>query len=766
MRRREFIRLSSMALGGSTLLGGVTTDWFSLYGSTLPNPLTDGDRVVPSFCELCFWKCGILAHVKDGRVTKIQGNPKDPLSRGHLCPRGTGGTGLLYDPDRLKRPLVRVDRRGSQKFEEVSWDAALNVVAENFLKIRQEYGPEAVALFSHGYGGGWMKHLFHAWGSPNIAAPSYAQCRGPRDVGFDLTFGSGVGSPERTDLRNSETLVLIGSHLGENMHNTQVQDFAHALRNGTNLVVLDPRYSVAASKATHWLPVRPGSDLAILLAWMNVLIEEELYDRQYLEMYAYGLDQLKDHVKPYTPEWAYPRTGIEPQTIRRTARLMGGTRPATLVHPGRHVTWYGNDTQRSRAIAIVNALLGSWGRKGGFYVPSAMSVPAYEYPAYEDEGHTPADKPSPSAFPLADDVLAQGVCDATIPGGVRTDPSIRAWMVYGSNLPTTLPNPEQTYRAIQALDFLVTVDVLPVEMVGWSDVVLPEATYLERCDEPFAPAYRQPYVTVRQEVVPPMYDSKPGWWIARELGNRLGLEHFFPWKDAQEYVEARLAPLGVSCETLRTDGVVLGERQPLYFEEGAVPEFWTDSGKIELYSQKLAANGFDPMPTWHSEDVEDPPPGFYRLLFGRAPMHTFGRTTNNRLLSETHDENAVWVNADVARDWGLKNGERIHLKNQDGVTSTFSAPVKVTEGIRPDCVYIVHGYGRKAAKLRQAFGKGIDDAELITKFKVDPIMGGTGMNVNFVTFVRPSVVAAERATEAERAEVDADTAVVAGEVAQ
>jgi len=151
------------------------------------------------------------------------------------------------------------------------------------------------------------------------------------------------------------------------------------------------------------------------------------------------------------------------------------------------------------------------------------------------------------------------------------------------------------------------------------------------------------------------------------------------------------------------------------------------------------------MPKYYPPD--EPPPGMFRLLFGRAPMHTFGRTTNNRLLSETHDENAVWVNTEVAQAWGLKHGDRIHLKNQDDVTSTFSAPVKVTQGIRPDCVYIVHGYGRKAAKLRQAYGKGIDDAELITRYKVDPIMGGTGMNVNFVTFVRPDVVAAERAEE-------------------
>jgi len=738
MRRREFIRVGTAGVAGAAVVGGLATDWYGAAAPSIPDPGTEGDRVVPSFCELCFWKCGILAHVRGGRVTKIVGNPRDPLSRGHLCPRGAGGTGLLYDPDRLKRPLVRVGGRGGDRFEEVSWDAALDMVAENFEKIRARHGAGALALFAHGFSGSWMSHLFRAYGSPNIAAPSYAQCRGPRDVGFQLTFGSGVGSPEVTDIENSRCLVLIGSHLGENMHNTQVQEFAQAIRNGADIIVVDPRFSVAASKARHWLPIRPGTDTALLLAWMHVLITEGLYDRDYIGKYAYGFEQLAAHVEPFTPEWAYPRTGIEPGLIRTTARLMAGARPATLVHPGRRVTWYGNDTQRSRAIAILNALLGSWGRRGGFYIPAYYDLPPYEYPGDLPPGR-PADRPAPSDYPLADEVLAQGLCNATIPG-VRGDARIRGWMVWGSNLPITLPNPEETYRAIQALDFLVTVDVLPAEIVGWSDVVLPEATYLERCDDLNAPGYRRPFVAVRQEVVPPMYDSKPGWWIARELGRRLGLDGFFPWNDATEYVESRLHAAGLDGDALRRDGVFLGPEQPIYFEEGAPAEFYTESGRIELYSQTLARFGFDPMPTWRDGELEEPPPGYYRLLIGRAPTHTFGRTTNNRLLSEVHAENAVWVNRDVARQWGLRDGERVYLRNQDGVRSSFSAPVKVTARIRPDAVYLVHGYGRRAKGLTFAHGRGIDDAELITRYRVDPIMGGTGMNVNFVTFLRAADV--------------------------
>jgi thiosulfate reductase/polysulfide reductase chain A len=296
---------------------------------------------------------------------------------------------------------------------------------------------------------------------------------------------------------------------------------------------------------------------------------------------------------------------------------------------------------------------------------------------------------------------------------------------------------------LQELEAIVTIDVLPMEIVGWSDVVLPEATYLERWDDLNVPGYRQPFVSLRQAAIAPMYESRPGWWIAKELGKRLGLASYFPWDDAESFVRTRAQAAGLDFERLKRDGAIKGPSLPIYFEEGAAPTFDTASGKIELYSPQLAALGFDPMPTWRDGELEEPPPNFYRLLTGRAPNHTFGRTANNRVLANGRVDDGVWVNRDVALKWGFHDGERVHLLNQDGVRSTFAAPVRITDRIRPDAVYIVHGNGHTARKLRFAHGKGIDDSELITRYKTDPIMGGTGMNVNFVTFVRASDVAAE-----------------------
>ena len=178
-------------------------------------------------------------------------------------------------------------------------------------KIKAEHGPESVALFNHGIGQRFFQHVLKSWGVINFAGPSFAQCRGPRDVGFTLTFGAGLGSPEPTDIENTDCLVLIGSHLGENMHNSQVQEFAQAVERRVPIIVVDPRFSVAASKAKYWLPIKPGTDLALLLAWMNVLVTEGRYDKAFVEKYGHGFDKFAAEIKGYTPEWAAAETGID-----------------------------------------------------------------------------------------------------------------------------------------------------------------------------------------------------------------------------------------------------------------------------------------------------------------------------------------------------------------------------------------------------------------------------------------------------------------------
>lgn len=727
--RRDFIKISALVTGGMLIAGPRVAK--SLTGTVFKLP--SDFKITPTYCEVCFWKCAGWVHKNEkGDIQKVVGNDIDPACHGRLCPRGTGGIGMYYDQDRLKTPLLRVERNGKQTFEEVSWEKAFDFIAEKMLKIKAEHGPECTALFTHGSGGTYFGNLLKAFGSNNIAAPSYAQCRGPREVGFIATFGEGLDSPENTDIRDTKCLVLIGSHLGENMHNGQVQEMSDAIDKGATIITVDPRFSTAASKSKFWLPIKPATDLALLLTWINIIIQNEWYDKSYVEKYTFGFDLLKEEVKKYTAEWAYGITTIHPDVINRTAKEMHDASPAVIVHPGRHVTWYGDDTQRMRAIAILNALLGSWGRRGGFFRNEHKEIVHYKTPAYPKPSKTWRDAMG-GKYELADLALANGVCDATIPMPSMSC-HIRAWIVNGTNLILTLPEKNKTIEAINNLDLMVVVDTMPMEITGYADVVLPECTYLERYDSIRSLQGRESSIALRMPAVEAKYNSKPAWWMAKEIGKRLGLADYFPFDSQEEELDWEFKQLGTSLEEMQRIGVKVFKREndDLYFNDGEDVEFFTNSGKIELYSTAFADAGFDPIPKYTHH--EEPAQGFYHLIYGRAPMHTFSRTANNPNLTDLMDENSCWINPKVAKEWGISNNQYIWLENQDGVVSEFPIKARITERIRWDSVYMVHGFGHSDKKLSRAYGRGANDSELITKVHIDPIMGGTGMRGNFVTF--------------------------------
>ena len=734
--RRTFIKISALGAGGLAL----TTPALNALGNNfsvktekgLINATKNLKRSA-TYCEVCFWKCAAWAYTdEDNNIQKIIGNESDPHCNGRLCPRGTGGVGMYSDNDRLKTPLIRTTVDGEETFRETSWEEALTLVASKMQEIKDKYGAESMALLKHGSPGSHLEHLFQAYGSDTVAEPAYAQCRGPRETGFGLTFGSWVGSPEPTDIRDTKCLVLIGSHIGENMHNTQVQEMSDAIDNGATIITVDPRFSTAASKSQYWLAIKPATDIALLLSWMHVLIYEELYDKKYVEKYGHGFDQLKEHVRTFTPEWAYSITTIKPDDIRRTARSMAAAAPSVIVHPGRHVTWYGDDTQRSRAIAILNGLLGSWGRRGGFYFKESIKVPSFPHPPY----------PTPKwgweqigeKYPLAQMGITNEVIKATIPGENEEHP-IKGWFVAGTNLVSTVPQREVIEKAIESLDFMVVMDTMPMEITGYADVVLPECTYLERYDGIRSSTNREPSIALRMPAAEPRFESKPAWWISKQIGEKLGLGEYFNYNDYKEVIAWQLEQMGTSLEEMEKIGVKNFKRKsgPMYLTDGQDYEFTTPTGKIEFYSEKLKSLGHDPMPVYTPH--EQPAQGFYRLNYGRSPMHTFSRTINNPNLNDLKDENNLWVNPKVARIEGLKNGQEVWLENQDGIISTFPIKVRVTERIRWDSVYMYHGFGHNNKKLSRAYAKGANDTHLITKVTIDPLMGGTGMRGNFVKFL-------------------------------
>ena len=729
MNRRDFIKISTFGLGAAALSNSILDTSGSIPKQFLKDILTTR---TPTYCEICFWKCaGWVYKNETGEIWKITGNDDDPHCNGRLCPRGTGGIGMYNDEDRLKSPLIRVNERGKQIFREVSWDEAFEYIAKKMKYISDKFGPETMALFSHGSGGKLLTTLMKAYGSDSIASLSYAQCKGPREVAFAATFGDVLESPEPTDIRDTKCLVLIGSHIGENMHNSQVQEMSEAIDKDAVIITVDPRYSISASKSKYWLPIKASTDIALLLAWINVLIYEDLYDKKYVDKYCSGFDKLKDHVKNYTPEWAYGISTIEPDLIRKTAKEMANASPAVIVHPGRHVTWYGDDTQRIRAIAILNALLGSYGKHGGFYFPESISLAEYPHPEFPKINKSWREA-SPDKYLLAEMPLANIIVDASIPGKTK-GLQYKGWIVNGSNLIFSLPNIKNTIKAIQNLELLVAIDTMPMEITGWADVVLPECTYIERYDPPRNDHFREPNIALRMPAAKPKYNSKPSWWIVKELSKKLELNQYFAWNSIEEFLDYKFKKLGTSLSEMQKTGVKKFKRETnLYLSDDEDHTFNTDSGKIELYSTLFEQQGFDPLPVY--TEHEQPPENFYRLIYGRAPMHTFSRTTNNQNLNDLMSENSIWINPKVANKWDLKNDQYIKLQNQDGIVSSSQIKVRITERIGWDSVYLVHGFGHSQKQMKRSYKRGVSDSELITKVLIDPIMGGTGMRSNFVTF--------------------------------
>jgi thiosulfate reductase/polysulfide reductase chain A len=753
--RRVFLKLSAAAAATAAVLaagGRIAVEGLGRLNIPIPWHRNGDITTTYNYCDMCPWRCGVIVSSIAGRVHKIDGNPADPKSRGMLCAKGQAGVSFLYDPDRLKTPLIRTGERGEGEFREASWDEALDYIAAGMLAIAEEHGPESVAFFGHTTGDTWFtEYLPQAWGSPNAARPSTSLCTSPREEAALLTMGRTIGGHEPVDWDLIETITLIGSHIGEDTRNTVMQDFSDARARGAGVIVVDPRFSTAAGKADHWLPIKPGTDTALLLAWINVLISEQLYDAEYVADWTDGLDELAAHVAELSPEWAAAITDLSADDIRATARRMAATAPRSLIVPGRHVTWYGNDTQRMRAVYIVNALLGAYGRRGGMYFNKSPYLEPFPHPPFAvaggaggcgaEPGEESDELPlGPSGKARADGVRTKFLRGSTsmpelITPMITGDPyPIKGLIAYGVNLFHSIPMVDRTKEALRNLDLVVAIDVLPQDHIAWADVVLPEATYLERHDDLSAVAYKTPFISFREPAIEPMYDTKPGWWMARELGLRLGLDQYFKWEDAEEYLSVRLRSVGLDLDGLREQGGVVVQPGRPYLEDFADESpFGTPSGKIQLASAVLADAGLDRLPVY--EPTDEPPAGHFRLLYGRHPAHTFAKTQNTPALFNLYPENEVWLSTGSAQRLRVEHAAPVYLVNTAG---NRSGPVraKVTERIRDDAVYLVHGHGHDSSGLTNADGRGASDTALMSGYVLDPICGGAGLRTNFVTVER------------------------------
>jgi thiosulfate reductase/polysulfide reductase chain A len=515
---------------------------------------------------------------------------------------------------------------------------------------------------------------------------------------------------------------MVGRNMMEAISTSETSELAHAVDRGAKLVYLDPRYTKTASKATEWIPIRPGTDSAFLLAMIQVITKHELADCKFVKEYVVGCDDLPKEMSKYTPEWAEQITGVPAATIERVAREYAAAKHNALAHPGWRTSNFINSFQTERAIATLNAISGNVMTPGGCLsaevAAEGAGLGAPPQPPYPRLSALRLDG-TPWKYPLVP--LKLGVFQELRDSIVSGEPyQAHGWFISRQNPIMSLPDRAKTLEAFGKMDFIATVDIVMNDTAWFSDVVLPEASYLERYD-PLLPVGDK--VFIRQPVIEPQGEAKSALWIYKQLGERLGLGDYFQYEDEEDYIRQQLKPLGVSLEEVKEKGYA---EMPAEEQVGEIT-FNTPSGKIEVYSETLKNAGFSPWPTW--EEPPMPKEDEFYLLTGKVAQHTQFGTQNNQLLHKYSDEPRLWMNAKTVAKLGLTDGEWVEVTSPVGAVHIM---LLATEAIRPDCVYLTPGYGHISKGLKTAFGIGASDSTLHVTY-TDPISGGQALSQTFVT---------------------------------
>ncbi len=683
----------------------------------------DGDGYIPTMCEMCVWRCGLRAKVVKGRVVKLEGNPEHPHSLGRLCARGQSGLMTTYDPDRVLHPLIRVGKRGEGTFRQASWDEALDLVAKNMQAIKEKYGPQAMVFSStHNLSQVQFENLLNGYGSPNYGTQR-SLCFNAMVTAFLLTYG--IEEPAR-NYDKVKYILLVGRNLTEAISTSETTALMDAVARGAKLVYLDPRFTKTAAKATEWIPIRPGTDAAFLLAMIHVIATEQIGDCAFVHQYILGCQDLPAAMAEYTPEWAETKTGVPADTIRRIAHEFAAARHFALAHPGWRTSNFVNSFQTERAIATLNAIIGNVFEPDGCLTaesPEASGVPLGKppQPPYPRVSAQRLDG-VPWKYPLVPLKLGvfQEMRDAILTGQPY---QAHGWFIARQNPVLSLPDRNRTLEALGKLDFIVTVDVVLNDTAWFSDVVLPEASYLERYDPLTVVGGK---IFVRQPVIEPQGEARSALWIYKQLGERLGLGDYFQYADEEDYIRQQLAPLGLSLEQLKQKGYV---ESPPEKESNKTTDFVfnTPSGKIEVYSETLAKAGFSAWPAW--EEPPAPAPGEFYLLTGKVGQHTQMGTQNNQYLHKVQDEPRLWMSPEAAKGLGLNDRGLVEVTSPVGSVRLL---LNVTPAIRSDCVYMTPGFGHLSKGLTTAYGVGASDSVLHVTY-TDPISGGQALSQTFVT---------------------------------
>lgn len=688
------------------------------------------EHTVYSVCGMCGTRCPIAVDVVNDSVQWVYGNPHSSL-KGALCARGAAGALLEEDSQRPQSPLLRVGPRGSGQWKSISWDEALHYVAEGLQKVIHSHGPQSI-LWSDRDGpfADLNRAFMRGIGSPNVATHS-ATCDLNAHHACKSVFGWGRAL-HTNDYAHCRHLVLQSRNIFEALNVSEARTVGKALQQGCRLTVIDVRNSITAAKAHTWLCPRPGTDYALNLAILHVLIEENLYDADFVSKNCSGFAELATFVHQYSPQWAAEESGIDATAIVQLAHDLAAAAPHVIWHPGWMTSRYPHSFQVARTSLVITALLGGVGIPGGMVSGSGP----------KDVGRVPlqsfTDLYPPAPGPRADGVGVKH--KAFDPGkgllhhyfrAMQTGQPypLKAYIAWRHDPVNSLPDPDVVKKALNSLDLIVNA-TFSWSMTGWySDIILPLSPYLSRESIIGCKVGLKPQFFMRQRAISPQYNTRADWEIISGLSKLLGLDKLV-FTSPEEMWAYQLKGTGLSLEDFAAKGFVELCTEAHWPNPCVFP---TPSGTIELNSASWEAASNVPMLTPYVRP-ERPPADAFRLIMGRVAVHTQGHTVNNPLLAEQMPENVAWIHPSRATALGLCHGERVEVLNSKG-ESAGSLALHLTEGIHPEALFLVHGFGHQIPCESRAFGKGVADGKLLCQGldKEDLGGGGLAMQQHFVT---------------------------------
>ena len=712
LSRRDFMKATGAGIIGAAFLGNFPS--FTCE-EAMAAATKAGETAIPTFCAMCgpAANCGIYAFVKNGRFVRVAGMKESPVNAGAVCPKGQAAPQWVYSPDRLKHPLKRIGAKGEGKFQQISWDEAIGIIADKLKEQKAKYGPETLGMLSPARRtySEYVYRFLIAHGSPNYGHSGICAMQ----IAFILnyTFGS---SPKAVDYGNSDLVLVWGK---QPIYSGPAQDgvraYVNAKARGARIIGIKPTVEPDVGLAEEWLPIRPGTDAALALSMLNVVVNENLIDKAFVDQWCYGYEQLKEHVQKYPPVWAEKITGIPANRIMEVARTYATTKRAGI-DLGNGIEHVPSSSDTTRAVAILIAITGHLDRPGcnvfgvSSKMPSPKSVHLME--RYTQEW---VDKLVYPEFPRAFQPAMEGTSSAYygLFDSVLTEKPypMRTIIAPGTQALVSTRGSKRVMEALKKLDFYVVADVARTADMPFADVVIPLATPYE-IDHPFE--VRGNFIMARNKVIEPVGSSKSMFQFLCDLGVRMGYGADFWGGSMDASMNDQLAPLKMTIDDLRKHPTgIKYEMNPRKYENYEAtfkrrsPRIskapWLAQGKVAIYNTSFKDAGYTPLPEWR-----EPPESLtgtpeltkkYPLLlsdYHTSSVYTASWQRNVPYLREILPYPVIHIHPDTANERGIKNGDWVRVESPHG---WMKVKAEIYPGIRPDTIMMLHGWWQGCKEL-------------------------------------------------------------------